>query len=466
MTPRTPGSKTLGPRVAKLATALGRPPKRWQRLMYDLFLELDDSGRRRYHTCLLSIQRQAGKTTGTNQIGMHRTLIQPDARVWYTAQTGQAARKRWIEETANPASLALGSLVKIKFGAGDTGLIVPATGSQFRPMPPTPDYLHGEQSDLVIIDESWAHTEPAGAQLLQAVVPTQNTRKDLSIGPQIIYASTRGTAASTWWHERLDRAIAEQPPGVAIIDYGIGPDVDPTDLEAVAACHPAYGEGLTMDGLREAASELSPAEFARGYGNIATGHRASIFDPATIADAETTDPLDPGPVHIGVATAWTNEITAIVAVGTIGGTPAIEIIDARPGQSWAVDVVADIHRIHRPASITIDPHGPSASLAEHLKERLGDALDLAGVDDLILGTELMLDALSGSPAILIRSDPDFTAELSGAAVRTIGDKGRVISRKTSLGSVARLEAAILAYRKIKAVQKHTPAPIVWSPDNV
>lgn len=433
--------------------------------MYDLFLELDDNGRRRYHTCLLSIQRQAGKTTGTNMLGVHRTLIQPDARVWYTAQTGQAARKRWIEETATPASMALASLVNIKYGAGDTGLLVPATGSQFRPMPPTADYLHGEQSDLVVIDESWVHSESAGSQLMQAIVPTQTTRQLLGIGPQIIYASTRGTSESTWWHNRLDEAIEEQPPGVAIIDFGIGPDVDPTDLAAVAAAHPALGEGLTMDGLREAAAEFTPAEFARGYGNVATGGRTSVFDPAALDAAVTDAPLDPGPVHLGVAVSWTHEVTAIVAAGHIGGVPALEVIDARPGRSWAVDALAELDRIHRPPSISVDAHGPAGSLAEHLADKLGDRLTVVSSDDLVKGSEWFISAMTSTPpGVLIRRDPDLVAEFGGAQLRSIGDKGRVFSRKASLGSIARLEAGLLALRGLTAVTPTVHSPVIWSPD--
>lgn len=468
MTPRTPGSKTLGPRVAKLATALGRPPKRWQSLAYDLFLELDDHGRRRYHTCLLSIQRQAGKTTSDNVIGLHRTLIQPDARAWFTAQTGQAARERWIQETATPAARALGSLARIKYGAGDTRLTIPATGAQFRPMPPTADYLHGEQSDLVLIDESWAHSEASGAALLQAVVPTQTTRQSLSIGPQTIFSSTKGDAGSTWWHNMLAEAIENQPPGVAVIDYGLQPDDDPMDLAVVASRHPAYGEGVTMNTLIEARSLMPPSEFARGYGNVATVARSAVVPDAVLDAHETAAPLDPGPVALGVAVSWTQDLTAIVAAGRIDGIPAIEVIEARPGQAWAVDALARIVDRHRPIGVILDSHGPTGSIIERVRDRLPAGVEVTDADasDLIRGTELFLSAMDQpDPALWLRRDPELRLELSGAALRSIGDKGRVFARKQSLGSIARLEAGLLALRLLTTVAPTAPAPLIWSPDH-
>jgi len=421
----------------------------------------------RHHTVLVSVPRQSGKTMLSMMVGLHRTITTPGGRSWYTAQTGQAARERWIKEVAQPAQTALGGLTRVKLGAGDTRLTIPDTLAEFRPMPPTADYLHGEQSDLVEIDEAWAHTEAEGAALLQAVVPTMATRQNVGHGPQTWYLSTKGTAASTWWHNRLDAAIEDRPPGVCVIDYGIGPDVDPLDLDAVAAAHPAYGDPMTMKTLADAAASLSSSEFARGFGNVSTSATSSVIDPAALDAADTTAPLDAGTVHVGVAVSWTHDLTAITAAGTIDGTPAIEVIEARPGRAWAVDAVAAIDRTHHPATITIDAHGPSADLAEHLADRLGDRLTLATADDLIRGSEQLLSAMDqDTPGVLLRHDADLRAELSGAALRSIGDKGRLFARKQSLGSIARLEAGLLALRQLAAVTpRPAPAPLIWSPDN-
>lgn len=461
-TPPTPGAVSLGPKISAVSKFLGRKPVPWQEKARLVACELGPDGRFRYHTVMISVPRQSGKTTSVMDVGLHRTLVVPDARVWYTAQTGQAARERWIKELATPAERRLGTLAAVKRGAGDTRLQVP-NGSEFRPMPPTADYLHGEQSDLVFIDESWAHTEAAGAALLQAVVPTMATRTTHGYGPQTWFLSTKGTAASTWWHNMLDQAIEEQPPGVCVIDYGIGDDVDPTDIDAVIAAHPGVGPLIDPRAVYEAAATLSPAEFARGYGNVATSHAATVLDGADLDAIETDVPLDPGEVHLGVATSWDRSTVAIAAVGSIDGTPAIEVIAARPGRAWVGPALRSITSGQPIGSIWIDGKGPSAELAETLiAEDIHPTPTLAAVGDLIMATERLVSGV-GARSLRIRRDPDLRAELGGLALRSVGDLGRVLSRKTSLGSIARVEAAALALRgSIKPADTPAPAPVIWS----
>lgn len=458
----TPGAATLGPKISTITKFMGRRVIPWQALAQSVACELDDKGRFRYHTVLISVPRQSGKTTSVMDVGLHRALTVPGGRVWYTAQTGQAARERWVKELATPAEMKLGSLVKIKRGAGDTRLVLP-NGGEFRPMPPTADYLHGEQSDLVFIDEPWAHSEAAGAALLQAVVPTMATRTNKGHGTQTWFLSTKGTAASTWWHNMLDAAITEQPPGVCVIDYGIGPDVDPSDVEAVIAAHPGVGSLIDPKAVYDAAATLSPSEFARGYGNVATAHTVELFDAAVLDAADTSTPLDPGPVHLGVAVSWDRSTTAIVAVGSIDGVPAVEVIAARPGRSWVAPALRKITAENSVESIWIDPKGPAAALAEDLAAE-GIAVQLAQVADLIQATENLLSLLSPpAPQVLIRQDPDLRAELAALALRPVGDLGRVISRKQSLAAIPRVEAAALALRgAIKPAPAPAPAPVIWS----
>ncbi|QMV86529.1 terminase [Corynebacterium hindlerae] len=427
--------------------------------------ELDDNGKFRYHTVLISVPRQSGKTTGTMARGVHATITTPGGRLWYTAQTGQAARERWIKEAADPAESTMRGLCKIKRGAGDTRMQVPGIGSEFRPMPPTADYLHGEQSDQVFIDEPWAHTEAEGAALMQAIVPTMATRKGIGHGPQITFLSTKGTAASTWWHSMLDEAINDPKSGIAVIDYGISDDVDPTDIPAVIAAHPGVGSGLIDEqAVWEASEKLTPAEFARGYGNVATSSWSPLFTPAVIDAATTDTPLDDGPVHIGVAVSWDRSLAAIVAVGTIGPVPAVEVIAARPGTSWVPGMLRAIRNAQAPASITIDAHGPAAALAEELSTTMPHDITHAAADDLVIGTETLMTLITTDPpGVLIRRDDGLTTELGAAKLRSLGDRGRLISRKTSAGPIPRIEAAILGLRAAHTHRPKPEQPRIWSP---
>ncbi|MHC9924655.1 hypothetical protein ACQX24_03580 [Corynebacterium diphtheriae] len=48
-------------------------------------------------------------------------------------------------------------------------------------------------------------------------------------------------------------------------------------------------------------------------------------------------------------------------------------------------------------------------------------------------------------------------------LRYLGDRGRLISRRQSQGPIPRIEAAVLALRRLEAVQEaKMPAPMIWS----
>ena len=59
--------------------------------------EVDAAGRHTFSLVVITVQRQAGKTTLLGANNIHRCLTGPRRKVWRTAQTGQDARKKWIE---------------------------------------------------------------------------------------------------------------------------------------------------------------------------------------------------------------------------------------------------------------------------------------------------------------------------------------------------------------------------------
>src|SRR5699024_1385564 len=150
-------------------------------------------------------------------------------RVWYTAQTGAKAAEQFKEmiDTVERSPFAPGC--KTYRAAGDVRIDVPALGSRMKAHPPTGDSLHGNQSDLNIIDEGWFFTEPVAAALMGAITPTQLTRGN----PQTWIVSTQGTVdRSVWFHGLIDAARAGELPGACLIDYGLPPGADPEDLDA------------------------------------------------------------------------------------------------------------------------------------------------------------------------------------------------------------------------------------------
>lgn len=457
-TPRTPGSRTLGGKYAKIATAMGRRPHEWQQRAADVIYELDDNGRFRYRNVYVSVPRQCGKTVMAMGLGMTRLMLQSDAKVWYTAQTGQAARERWLKECATPVSNRLGPIAEVRKGAGDTRMWLPHNFSEFRPMPPNAEYLHGEQSDLVMADEAWVHDDASGAALMQAVAPTFQSRAGTKLGVQMMKFSTMGTAESTWWHQGLAEAIEGQP-NTCVIDYGIPDDADPDDVELTIACHPLGHVPAIADFIREQANEMKGGEFARAFGNRATASRERVIPLDAWQAALSLDPIPAeAPVCFGAAIDIDRTETVIAACAVADDTPIIEIVDRRPGTSWAADRLEQLVLDHGAPPPVIDPVGPSGTLHD---EMVGRGIDVPPftVRDLTRASANLLDRITHtdtqgvlSPTVRIRPDDGLEAAAEAAATRKVGDSWAW--QRTPQGSIASLEAATLALHGAA----HRPAP--------
>jgi hypothetical protein len=187
--------------------------------------------------------------------------------VWHTAQSGRHANEKQREFVDLVQHSRLAEMVKGKprMAAGSMALKL-INGSTLKPHPPLHDSLHGEQGDHNDIDEGWSFDEVHGAALFQAIGPTHATRP----GAQTFVWSTRGDAASTWFHNLIDRGYAGA--GVALFDWGIPYDGDPEDLDLIERHHPAIGHTIEREFLESERQAMpDPAEFARAYGNVPTG---------------------------------------------------------------------------------------------------------------------------------------------------------------------------------------------------
>lgn len=455
-TPRDYRYPSLGPKVGKLSARLGRPLMPWQQAAADVALEIDDRGRFRYDRVVITVPRQSGKTALILALGLHRTLITPKGKIWYTAQTGQIARERFLKDMAGDAEKLLGSAIAVKRGAGDTRLNFPALESQFRPHPPNDTYLHSEQSDLNILDEPWAFSEVQGDGLMQAIQPTQNTRPNA----QTIYLSTMGDARSTWWHRIIDDA-REGVPGTCIFDWGLPEADDATDVKAVIDAHPAVGFTIEPDVVRKAAHTMKPAEFARAYANIRTQTRVSVFSSDVLARVlDHTATMTAGAdIALGVAVSWDRSKAVIAAAGLASdGTPVCEIVDARPGAGWVADRLRQLADRHHPAAILVDARSPASPIAAD--PALDDIIETPTSSRVAAGTADFLDRIAQG-TIRLRYDKALAASFDVLALRTVGDLGQMLDRKNSAGSIAEIEAAMLAHSAITQRPAPAPAPEIW-----
>jgi hypothetical protein len=481
----------VGAGVAKVAAALGTPLMPWQRYVADVLGEVDDRGFLVYPFGVVSVQRQAGKTQLDLAQSVHRCLWIPNARVWHTAQTGQDAAEKWWELVEAVLASPLAAYVKGKprKSAGSQALEW-INGSKLRPHPPTRDALHGKQSDLNNVDEGWSFDEPRGAELLQAIIPTQSTR-DVAPwhGGQTIVWSTMGDAASSWFHGLADAAeagvsVVEGVPAPAGFIWGIPDSVDPDDIEAVARYHPAVGHTQTVDTLRRARAtpKMTREDFARAYGNRRTGGRTRIIPEPAWNAARTFEDVPPGRAGYGIG-VWEprdgGNVSGALAAAAYGpdGVPVVVVLEHRPGRAWLAPRVRALQ--DRGQGVAVDSRGPAGPVADDLELGVTDTagnvlhppvelLPLTGTDKAAACQDFW-DRLCDPEALELGprvrhfaehpapdpDDPDdaqvpsrLDAAVDVAGRRFIGEGAWVWSAKDSQGDVAVLEAATLALRAL------------------
>src|ERR1039458_996204 len=92
---------TRGSEVASVAELLGKPLMPWFRTVVDTALELMPDGSLAYSKVIVLVPRQNGKTTGLLAVECWRAAFWAEAQhIGYTAQDGNAARKKLIQEQA------------------------------------------------------------------------------------------------------------------------------------------------------------------------------------------------------------------------------------------------------------------------------------------------------------------------------------------------------------------------------
>lgn len=364
---------------------MGAPLMPWQADGFDVALEIDPAtGRLAYGTVLVKVPRQAGKTLFAGVAGEHRCLTVPRARVWISAQTGKDAgdwmRDEHVPLMENAPALA-GRWVK-RMASGAESVRWPALGSIFRVFPPTRDALHGKQSDLVMIDEAWAHTAEAGETLLTAVGPTQATRP----GAQIWILSAEGDDASTFLHEWTEKAgqavQADTGRGLCVISYGVPEGLDATDPEVVARYHPAVGYTIDESFLVSELDRLKGPAFARSYGNRRTGARSAVIDLTDWADlTRPVAPPDGRRVALGFAVDPDAAAASLAAAWRADdGSLRVQLRDHRPGVLWLPEAVGEHYRRWSPDRLAYDPSGPAGATADRLARAGRNMMPLGGRD--------------------------------------------------------------------------------------
>lgn len=453
----------------------------WQRDVYDVAGEVLDDGSWAYTVIVVTVPRQAGKTTLFGPVALHRTLAKPECKAWLTAQTRQDARDTWLDIVSKVRQSPLREVLKIRESNGSESTTTP-TGATFRPFAPSEDALHGKANELVGVDEAWAFDAAQGAALDQAILPTFTTT-----GGQLWIISTAGTAWSTWllgYVQRARQAVAAgQRDTIALFDYGVDDqgaetierglreDAPPEDLEAafdaVLAAHPAAGFTVKKSALRQAAASMSAGDFLRAFGNYWTAASDQIIPEhdwqLRRVPLDGWSAPDLGSTVLGVAVSPDGRDGSISAAWRPrpGAPTRVDVIDARPGTSWMANRVVELRERWRvTAPVAHDSAGPVLVVADELKRK--------GVETGPLKTSEYVSACAAFLAAVLRQDlehpgrPDLDQAVRGAARRNVGDGGWAWSRLNSAVSIAPLEAATVARWAVDHAPEPAAAPVVAS----
>lgn len=439
---------TYGGRVAKMAGAMGRPFMPWQRQVCDVALEYDPHTRILRHpdvTCL--VPRQAGKTTLTAPLMHTVALIRSSARVWFTAQTGKDAHDWFINEHL-PLLAPFEGRFKASRSQGQAAVKWLHNQSMVRVFAPQRDALHGKQSDLVVVDEAWAHDELRGADLMQAIGPTQATRTMTPPGAQAWVLSAAGDHLSGFLIARLKdarRLHAAGDPLSVLVEYGVPDDQDATDPDVVALYHPAVGITIDRNYLVTERNRLGPDGFARAYGchqviPEATTLSAIDMDAWTACTHWADIAADDLVVAFAPDITPDRSMSSIVAATRSG---VLEVVESRPGTEWVSGRLMDLATTWQ-AIMVVDQYAATANVVDDVRAaRLDRRMLVPSVNDLVVAAQGFYDDVLAVKC-KIRPHADLTEAAKSATTRRVSD-GWVWDRRKGGAPIAPLVAASLAW---------------------
>lgn len=391
-TARTPGRKTLGPRVTQVSELLGKPFMPWQRMVADVALEvLPGTGENgvppmpAYDAVCLVVMRQQGKTEFVLPLMTHRaTGFGPSQRILYTTQTKAEARLKWEDiHVKRLESSPLRPLFTVRRQASREAILW-ANGSAVSPGAPTyKGSGTGDTLDLGIIDEAWSHKD---GRLELGMRPAMATRANRQLWAcSMVPGATRAKGIdSVYLRSKIRQGRAMVAAGVnrgmAYFEFGAPEGSDPADPATWWGCMPALGHTITQETVQSDFDALTAGgdpnglvDFQAEYLSLWPMDHVPVWQ--TIRKSVWTALRDRGSkISKRFALAIDANLGRSHAyIGVCGkrfdGDYHAEIVepgDQVPlgtlGLEWVLPRAMEIIDRHDPLCVVIDPKGAAASL--------------------------------------------------------------------------------------------------------
>ena len=432
---RSPERATYGPAVARIAEALGKPLFPWQRYVADVALEVDDSGSWVYDEVIVFVQRRSGKTVLVEPITVHRCSQRVKATAWITGQKRDNAVKRWRDSTDVVLASPLAKLVKRNIGKSTEVLWWPATQSKFLPFAPDEDSMHGEDPDLVWVDELWSFT----VEQLDLVEAGFRPAWSVKSG-QEWKLSAAGTGRSTAMKRDRARGRAAVESGgrsrIAFFEWCVPERVDGRPvaeldderlLDVVLANHPRRDHGLKRDYL---AAELRKGRgpFLRNYGGLDDdGASEDTVIPWQLFERARGERIPVGErVGLGVEV---DPLSREASVGAgwrgLDGVARMDLLTTREGTRRVAPLVAGLD----PRSVgvvAVNNVGPGRDVADQL-EAAGVEVLRVPAGDYAAACRRVSDGIEQDGSVVWTDDEQghLVAALRGSLWRNLPSGGRV-----------------------------------------
>lgn len=426
-----------------------------QRYIADVATEVDpDTGELAFDEVIVLAQRRAGKTYLERPLVAWKCGQPAAAHVWMTAQKRTKAVARWLDVTNSLLSSPLRGQLKRKISITNEILTWRQSGSTFQPFTATvEDEMHGEDPDLVFVDELWSF------DLAQKRLIEQGYKPAWSVKPgQAWLLSAAGTPRSEWLNEarrRGRRAVeAGQRRRVAFFEWGVPEMVagvpvaklpDEQLLELVIACHPRRDHGLRPQFIADELESMPRADFLRAYGNLTQADEdeegaftsiqmeraksgARIGDDARIALGVSVDP-DRRDASIGIC---------------VRDAAGVAVTDERraEGTRWVVGAIIGLVDRYDVGVVAVVGAGPARSIADELGRAGAPLLRLSQSDHAAAGFGFVEEFTAGRPSVTWNGKTEFAKAVQAAEGRR-KPSGMVWESRTG-ESITPLDARTLA----------------------
>lgn len=360
----------------------------WQRYVVDVASEVDpETGGPWYETVVVLAQRRSGKTVMISPVVAQRCGRPEPAQVWLTAQKRDNARKRWLEATQPLLPMLVPKHARRKISHSFEEMAW-NSGSLFKPFAPDEHSMHGDDPDLVFVDEFWAF----GLSTFQTI--REGYAAPWSVKPgQEWLMSAAGTHASTAMKDarRRGRAAIDDPNSrIAYFEWCIPETINgapvhklPDDelLELIMQAHPRAGFGLRPEFV---AGEIARDKTAaiRAYGGLDrdTSEEDSVIDGQAIRRSTDRTRRIPATARVALGLASDPELrqAAITAawVDPVDGVVLTELIEERDQVRWSTSAAVGLLGRWPDSVLAVrsDPGG------RDLADEVAGEMDRAGID--------------------------------------------------------------------------------------